>query len=361
MASSQNNSDGSQSSSPSSPATPNLGPLFPQFSSLPPELRHHIWRAALPAPGINFFNVHCFPNDHLGANRSTSPNYIYLDLRRLDIEDTDEEVAEYDPSAWLARSILRSVCREARVVCEIPPEECAEIVLTRPQRGLYIRAADGQLRALTPLHPPGRWEDEPPGPGIEPLEHRTVQTHVRDILCLSVENCSFNLPFEERPEFHDTVDSTVGIQIDDETDGWSYDPQLEPPLPGCITRENICIGVTRGDWATLEPTYELLGDIVSFSRQRDRETRLGPVAGLPLLMADVHVQEVGGRGLAEITPIEEVFWDRFGDAYIKLPWERIDQPIVFRVTKVWPERNDVRKRYMRSAILRSPKRPIGSR
>ncbi|KAI2633531.1 hypothetical protein GGS26DRAFT_50366 [Hypomontagnella submonticulosa] len=374
-----NSSTSSTSSSSSSSTTPSpsSSPLFPQFSSLPPELRHQIWRAAVPTPGINFFNVHAIPNDHPGANRSTSPNWLYLDLRRLTIEDTDDDVAQYDPSAWLARNILRSVCREARDICAIPQEERADIVLTRPRRGLFVRAADGQLRRLTPANyipntPPGprTGASAPAGRTSEPLEHRTVQVHAQDILCLSVENCSFNLPFEETLEAIDNVNTNINININwrtaggwppfGEDDGWTFDPQLMPPLPSKLPYQNLCISMTRADWPTLRHTHETLRGLISYSRAQDRDTSLTTLPALPLLLADAHRQELGDRDLAEVTPREEVFWDRFGDAHVALPWGWEDQPVEFRLVKLWPEKSDVMARYMRSAIFRSPKRPARS-
>jgi hypothetical protein len=95
--------------------------VFPYFSQLPPELRNEIWRNALPQQGLNFFNVHAAPNSHPGCSRSESPPFLCLDMRRLDIEDTDEEVSLYDPSVWQARHALRQTCREARAAVALEP------------------------------------------------------------------------------------------------------------------------------------------------------------------------------------------------------------------------------------------------
>ncbi|KAJ2985392.1 hypothetical protein NUW58_g5555 [Xylaria curta] len=86
-----------------------------------------------------------------------------------------------------------------------------------------------------------------------------------------------------------------------------------------------------------------------------------------LLLFDATIQDVGERRLDELTPHPEVYWDRFGDCYVRLPWRTGDfhlpdayYPITYRLTKVWPESNDIRKSYLESAILRSPKRPAQS-
>ncbi|KAH8163138.1 hypothetical protein CIB48_g5118 [Xylaria polymorpha] len=187
---------------------------FPLFTSLPPELRHHIWRLAVPSPGINFFNVHCFPNDHAGCNRSTSPPWAYLDLRRLSIEDSDAAVWEYDPSAWQARLAVRQTCREARDICSIPASKSAVLTLTRPRRGLFVRAGDGQLRNTPLRYDENENENKNKTEESEPVVRRTIEVHIDDILSLSVENCSFNLPHEETPLFSDDDDDD-----DDGVDG----------------------------------------------------------------------------------------------------------------------------------------------
>ncbi|KAH8163137.1 hypothetical protein CIB48_g5119 [Xylaria polymorpha] len=80
--------------------------------------------------------------------------------------------------------------------------------------------------------------------------------------------------------------------------------------------------------------------------------------GRLLLLFDAVTQDVGGRDLEELTSTPEVVWDRFGDCYVSLPWRSGPFfPVMDRLTKVWPETNDVRERYLRSALLHSPKRP----
>ncbi|KAI1801796.1 hypothetical protein F4811DRAFT_437690 [Daldinia bambusicola] len=355
------------SQSPEPPVAPSL---FTKFPELPPELRHQIWRMALPVPGINFFNVHCIPNDHPGTNRSTSPSWLYLDLRRLSIDDDDETVSEYDPSAWQAREILRRVCREARDVCSLSLAEAATITLTRPRRGLFVRAADGQLRELTPARRRSNFTgDQPDQPEeqqtdhLEPLERRTVRVHVDDVLCLSIENCSFNLPFEETPVANgggfvgEMFPYYGSVPDDDEGDlGWTYDPQLTPLLPAAIRRSRMCIEMARGSRIALQVAEEVLRDMLSFSQNRDMKPweMLGQV---PLVMFDAFKQELGQRRVEELTPWDEVFWDRHGDRYVALPWSSTDLLADYKLTKVWPEINDVRVRYLRSAMLQSPKRP----
>ncbi|KAI8959925.1 hypothetical protein F5Y11DRAFT_286434 [Daldinia sp. FL1419] len=351
---------GSESPEPLGPR-----PVFTKFPELPPELRHTIWRMALPIPGINFFNVHCIPNDHPGTNRSTSPSWLYLDLRRLSIDDDDEVVSRYDPSAWQAREVLRRVCREARDICAFSPAETATITLTRPRRGLFVRAADGQLRELAPLrrlsNPPLGQSDE--ADYLEPLERRMVQVHVDDVLCLSIENCSFNLPFEETPVANgggfvgETFPYGNGLPDDDEDDlGWTYDPQLTPLLPAAIKRSRICVEMARGGRIALQVADEVLRDMLSYSQNRNMKP-WEMLHQVPLVMFDALKQELGQRRIEELTPWDEVFWDRYGDRYVALPWSSADLCADYKLTKVWPEVNDIRVRYLRSAMLQSPKRP----
>ncbi|KAI0880586.1 uncharacterized protein GGS22DRAFT_174752 [Annulohypoxylon maeteangense] len=323
-----------------SPSTSSPEPLFPKFLDLPPEIRHQIWRFAVPVPGINFFNVHCIPNDHLGANRSNSPPWLYLDLRRLSIHDSDDEVSRYDPSAWQARETLRRVCREARDLCALSKSETANITLTRPRQGLFVMAGDGQIRHMTMFSVPAMVP--------EPLEYRTVSVRANDVLCLSVENCSFNMPLEEAVMFDDVETSTLL--------GWPYDPQLTPKLPLAISQSRICLSLARGDRSALAASSEVLRCLFSFSHGRSSE----PTSeSLSLLMLDAYKQELGSRRVEELTPRDEVLWDRFGDRYIALPWDSIELPAEYRLVKVCPENNNIRERYLQSVILRSPKRPVG--
>ncbi|KAI1092240.1 hypothetical protein F5B19DRAFT_230960 [Rostrohypoxylon terebratum] len=337
------------SPSPSpSPPTPEPEPLFTKFPDLPPEIRHQIWRAALPVPGINFFNVHSFPNDHNGANRSTSPPWLYLDLRRLSIKDSDAKVSRYDPSAWQARETLRRVCREARDICTLPESEAATLTLTRPKKGLFVRAGDGQIAALTSYTHREAMAREP-----EPQERRKVTVRADDVLCLSVENCSFNMLFEEIMSTDEVENSADGVDMNV---GWVYDPQITPSLPSAIPRSRICFSIIRRDKAALAACSEPLRSIYMFGDGSYE----GPLSdSLSLLMLDAYTQEVGDRRIDELTPRDEVLWDRFGDRYIALPWHSDDLPAEYRLVKVCPESNDIRLRYLRSALLRSPKRPVG--
>ncbi|KAI0467699.1 hypothetical protein F4859DRAFT_230801 [Xylaria cf. heliscus] len=360
----EEDTDSSSLSSTSSTAVPQ----FAHFTSLPPELRHIIWHLAVPSPGINFFNVHCFPNDHAGCNRSTSPPWAYLDLRRLSIDDDDATVSCYDPSAWQARLAVRQTCREARDVCAIPRSKSAIITLTRPRRGLFVRAGDGQLRK-TPLRAPGsagdNSSDTGPKPTIhpEPAVRRTIEVHVDDILCLSVENCSFNLPHEETPWLPDE-DEVDGLATGDADEGWAYDPQLTPKLPTSIPASRLCASMARCSTALLHVTTDALFGLLYSHIPGYLDLRPGELwPGRLLLMFDAGTQAVGERNIEELTSTPEVVWDRFGDCYVRLPWRTGDFnppdgfPIMYRLTKVWPETNDLRQRYLRSALLHSPKRP----
>ncbi|KAI0855773.1 hypothetical protein F4860DRAFT_448100 [Xylaria cubensis] len=352
--------DTSSQSSTSSTASPQ----FTLFTSLPPELRHQIWRLAVPSPGINFFNVHCFPNDHCNCNKSTSPPWAYLDLRRLSIDDSDADVSHYDPSAWQARQAVRQSCREARDIATIPASKSATITLTRPRRGLYVRAGDGQLRGLTPPRPITRADGITKfapitRPNVEPVVHRTIQVHVDDILCLSVANCSFNLPLEE--------------SLSQDT-GWAYDPQLTPQLPEQIPANRVFAGMTRRDAffcnSHRAPVHSLLYSHVP-EYQEEPFPDVSWTGPLRLMFDDEATQAVGNnnrRDREELTPTptpEDVVWDRFGDCYVRSP-ERASQPrdmpslITYYLTKVRPETNDIRDRYLRSALLHSPKRPAAS-
>ncbi|KAI0007671.1 hypothetical protein F4779DRAFT_590968 [Xylariaceae sp. FL0662B] len=377
---------GSDQDSPIS-SMPGVYSTFTKFPKLPPEIRHTIYLAALPAPGtgINFFNIHCIPNDHPGANRSTSPAWLYLDLRRLDIQHSDSDVFEYDPSVWQARNTLRQVCREARAVCAISEDKAIEMVLTRPKRGLFVRAGDGQLMKLTPfqrteLNVAGteaeaetNTDNETPSDdrnaqgveagtaseqvaaGPERLVHRTIQVHRDDILSLSLENCSFNLAYEEYEYDQDHPDG------DDEGDlGWAYDPQLTPALSGAIRVDRICISMARCRRGIL-----LALDHV----------KPGLFSSLPYFPTHEFVMFDAGSIREEQIPTDAgTFWDRFGDRYLPVwtdsspdrgPHEP-DWPEYFPLggkyvlTKVSPDTNNIRTRYMQSALLPSPKRPVRS-
>ncbi|KAI1183363.1 hypothetical protein F5B17DRAFT_443506 [Nemania serpens] len=395
-------------------------PQFPRFMDLPPELRHQIWRAVIPARGINFFNVHCFPNDHVACSRSASPPWSYLDLRRLSIDDTDAAVARYDPSSWQARAAVRQSCREARHVCAVPGHKAANVTLTRPRRGLFVRAADGQLRT-TPLRVPvhnrdrnrdrnratdghgeGYEEDHsspPPPVNPEPVVRRIIQVHIDDILCLSVENCSFNLPFEDSPSssspprnhhrhhHHNDNDNDEDDEDDDEDDdddreeGWAYDPQLTPALPRCIPADRLCANLALHATVSLRFAADALFGLLYAHIPGYLELPPGELwPGRLLLMFDddvmrhhKDVDEEGKEWGEEEEEDEEVVWDRFGDSYVRLPWKGgrgflryqhhqfpDDFPLVSQLVKTAPETSNMRERYLASARLRSPKRPARS-
>ncbi|KAI1078013.1 hypothetical protein F5B20DRAFT_550074 [Whalleya microplaca] len=366
----------------SSSATSASEPLstFSKFPELPPEIRYAIYLAALPEPGagINFFNIHCIPNDHPGANRSTSPAWLYLDLRRLDIEDSDADVFEYDPSVWQARNALCRVCREARALCSIPKDKAVDIVLTRPKRGLFVRAGDGQLIKLTPYQCPtpnktgadtdadGETSDqdahrdvgapaqsgEEVGTGPEQLVRRTIKIHRDDILSLSFENCSFNLAYEE-----------FEYDLDRPELGWAYDPQLTPALSPAIPLDKICISMARSRREILLAVDQVRPGL--FRRHPD-------VPYYEHVMFDARVID-----RKQMPTCENVFRDRFEDVYVPRPSdlqvaeslpEGHSSPVniayyplggKYRLTKLSPESpNDTRARYLRSALLQSPKRPV---
>lgn len=416
----ENTNESDCDTDPSPPSTDSSSePQFHRFSSLPPELRHHIWRLAIPSPGINFFNVHCFPFDHIGCNRSTSPCWAYLDLRRLDIEDEDDEVALYDPSSWQARYAVRQSCHEARVICAIPAEDAATITLTRPRRGLYVRAGDGQLRRETPSHIPRNYEKDdddddddvdtnnPVNPAnnnenqnhnsnsdnkhfVEPVVRRFIEVHKNDILNLSVENCSFNLPHEEHASSSsnddddddddddiDVLSSTPANFSFDENMGWAYDPQLTPSLPSSIPPDRLCVNLARNGTTfpirLSEPLFDILyGHILDYSdlpagAEGWPDRLLVMVDALPAQAIDEY------DDLTELNATPEIVRDRFGDRYVRLlrdlpimlppihwPEENRGVAVLSHLTKVAPESNNLRHRYLQSACLRSPKRPAHS-
>ncbi|TRX93569.1 hypothetical protein FHL15_005541 [Xylaria flabelliformis] len=352
--------EGTEDTSSQSSTSSTTSPQFLQFIALPPELRHYIWRLAVPSPGINFFNVHCFPNDHVDCNKSTSPPWAYLDLRRLSIDDSDADVSHYDPSTWQARQAVRQSCREARDIATIPASKSAPITLTRPRRGLFVRAGDGQLRGLTPPAPIRRIDETAKYrpfimDDVEPVVHRTIQVHVDDVLCLSVENCSFNLPLEESPS---------------QDIGWAFDPQLTPPLPAQIPANRVCAGMARRDTFLSThgaPVFSLLySHVPEYSEEGEPDDPNESWAGPLLLMFDdeATTQAVGNNSNKRDLENEVVAWDRFDDCYVRSP-ERASQseiriPITCHLTKVRPETNDIRHRFLRSALLHSPKRPVAS-
>lgn len=444
-------------------------PSFPQFASLPPELRAQIWRAAVStaeadhAPGINFFNAHAFPGDHAGANRSTSPPWLYLDVRRLAIDHSDAEAARYDPSVWQTRAAVAATCREARHACEaaaaaVPEDKRIVVTLTRPRRGLFVRAGDGQLRRLTPPH---AGYGGGGGSGFiyeEPKVTRKITVHADEILCLSLENCSFNMPCEEEdcasdppspspaPENYVMASTTgagtgTGAAAYDEAEtGWSYDPQLTPLPSGAggrvLPKYQYCVSLARGNAEALSVVggvvpgmlEELPGDCSCYgscghggeddsgheSQDRDGDdnepasantttTTAGsnsppsPASPPPspppprdrssrksqdgwIVMVDACVEDLGNRSLSELLaetraglagmwaecwypPPPMVYRDRFDDAYVLLPYAGLSGGERFSpyfLTKLAPERTDVRLRYLQSAQLRSPKRPVAS-
>ncbi|KAK8128677.1 hypothetical protein PG984_009785 [Apiospora sp. TS-2023a] len=382
--------------------------VFHKFTQLPPEIRHHIFSAAIPKPGINFFNLHTFPNDHPGANRSTSPPSLYLDMRRMAIEDDDEDVSEYDPSCWQARHALRQTCREARSVCAIPEDKRIPITLTVPKRGLFVRAGDGLLRSMMPLEAPRRRnsdDEEPPAelPETEPVVHRVVDVSADELFVLSVENCSFNLPFEESPALRGEDEDD---DDDDDSMGWSFDPEFRPCGVGRrgsrflgIPASKFCIGLARppndSTVTALQEAYMAIWcavtgwDPIVPMLQSPEAARLLTDDSFPAMEAHVAVfdeifqaQESSlavfedscdfvGRPKAiphrRTRPFTVAYRDRWDDRYTEVathdedyfPVESIVWPTLTARTlvKLGPEKSDVRERYMRSAILRSPKRP----
>ncbi|KXJ89158.1 hypothetical protein Micbo1qcDRAFT_206727 [Microdochium bolleyi] len=344
------------SDSGSSLSSDDFSPSFHLFVQLPPEIRHLIWAHALPPPGsgINFFNVHAFPMDHAGCNRSTSPPWLYLDLRRLSIVDTDDEVAQYDPSVWQARSALRAACTEARSICAIPPDKLATVVLTRPKRGLYCRAGDDKLRRFTPYT-----ERQSQGRPAEPKVTRTIHLNADDIINLSIENCSFNLPWE------DTLDeerSTTGIGPGYDPGGWGFDPQLTP-LPVGTHAHRYCVSMIRGQGTHFQTLTEALNEahhVAHGGAPEDHEIGFGMLEAQTFKLGrEAAYRTVAASDARARSEQARLYWDRFGDCYVPQAWTTpgAGRPWCYRLTKVLPESNDLRDQYVRSALLQSPKRP----
>ncbi|KAI0195476.1 hypothetical protein F4808DRAFT_440361 [Astrocystis sublimbata] len=355
--------------------------LFPKFAHLPAELRFKIWRLAVPSPGINFFNVHAWPNDHWKCDRSTSPPLLYLDLRRLAIEDKDDKVASYDPSAWQARLAVRQSCAEAYHACALRPSEAATLTLTRPRRGLFVRPGDLQLRTWTPLnygetcsmsHGTGRVMPK------EPAVCRTVEVHIDDVLCLSVENCSLNLPWEEDPVIDEDEEGS------DVCDGWSYDPELTPGLPPSIRPELRCVSLGNSSNQISSQLTDALVALLGEEREEGSVASADAHPPLLQLMFDsdtVSQQDSDASNLSlahiydedgihdwqrlEPTPKQSlVVTDRFGDRYVRLGTDNhlspryelvvsdeSETPYDFFFTKMSPETNHIRERYRWSAVL----------
>lgn len=326
-------------SSASSPSPEPSERDFPLFTKLPPEIRHKIYLAAIPSPGINFFNVHSFPNDHQGANRSTSPPSLHLDLRRLSIDHDDAKVASYDPSAWQARHALRQTCREARTICAIPDDKMVRLTLSKPKRGLFVHAGDGLQRSMTPL--------QEALPKAEATVCRQVEVHADEVVSLSVENCSFNIVFEESTMFH--------VGRDDEEDevnlGWAYDPQFRGANSLGIRSNRFCLNLARDEWAAMRVMEEIAPALF------EAATGAGPKASqLPdrgFIMLDAEARPNRSPVFDEVP----MFWDRWDDCYIAIPW--IDDSLFMntQLIKAGPERGPMRAKYYRSAMLKSPKRP----
>jgi len=362
--------DDSDADSDSSSFSTDTSHNFSLFPQLPPEIRLLIWSHALPPPGagINFFNVHAFPLDHAGCNRSTSPPWLYLDLRRLSISHTDDEVAQYDPSVWQARAILRSTCAEARSAAAIPPNKLAKVVLTRPQRGLYCRAGDDKLRRFTPYT-----EAQARELVAEPKVTRTIYIHADDVLTLSIENCSFNLPWEDTLDEDRMTNTLVGSHEEGPHDlgGWGFDPQLTP-LPEGIPARRYCISMIRGARAHFHTLTEAISEahhLMHGGSLEDHDIGYGMLdvqtfkLGLDAAVKTVATNSqksalVEGLG-AGLKQQVQLHWDRFGDCYVPQPWTSngAGRPWCYRLTKVLPEVDDLRGQYIRSALLQSPKRP----
>ncbi|KAH8203728.1 hypothetical protein TruAng_002141 [Truncatella angustata] len=307
---------------------------------LPPEIRHKIWLAAIPSPGINFFNVHSFPNDHKGANRSTSPPNLHLDLRRKYNSHNDQDVARYDASVWQARHALRQSCREARLICAIPGDKLIRLTLSIPKRGLFTEAGDGLQRSLTPM--------EHPAAEHEATVYRQVHVHADDMVVLSVENHSFNIFFEE---------STVFGPVDDDINlGWSYDPQFRDGISLGIPPGNFCLEMIRGRTGDIEEIAEALFVAATGNDENNDSVR---TFGNMMFTSKTMERERLHREFRDKSLRR--FWDKYGDCYVAIPWNHDDLAMASQIVKLSPEKEtSMRRGYVTSAILKSPKRLVMS-
>ncbi|KAK8042885.1 hypothetical protein PG994_013368 [Apiospora phragmitis] len=342
-----------------------------------------------------------------GANRSTSPPSLYLDLRRMDIYDNDEDVAEYDPSCWQARHSLRQTCREARSVCAIPEDKRIPLTLTVPKRGLFVRAGDGLLRSMMPLEVPRRGSDGEEAaaaalPATERVVHRVVDVSADELFVLSVENCSFNLPFEESPALRGEDEDSNN----DNDMGWSFDPEFRPCGVGRrgsrylgIPASKFCIGLARppndGTVTALQEAYMAIwcavtgwDPVVPMLQSPEAARLLTDDSSFPPMEAHVTVfdeifqaQESSlavfedtcdfvGRPKPmhrRLRPTTVAYRDRWDDCYTEVathdddyfPISSIIWPTLTARTlvKLGPEKSDVRERYIGRLSFSLPKRP----
>ncbi|ORY70482.1 uncharacterized protein BCR38DRAFT_422215 [Pseudomassariella vexata] len=363
----------SHSATPDPPSPP-----FPQFSALPPN-----------------------------CDTNVSPPHLYLDSRRLDPSDSDAEVSTYDPSAWQTRLALRQTCREARQICVIPPDKVLTLPLVLPDPNqdlnLCIRAGDGQLRSLTPFSN----RDVKPGVYTHRITRSINLLSTDDMIVFALENCSFNLPFEES--------SGGGRGDDDEAEvnqGWSYDPEFhEPAVQFGIREDRFCLCVARAtheilsvdgvrlmliNEATVRCQVPVDKTVVLFMCERDtmvdsrapmmdgvssstsgsgsgtRSAPHGVVATTNKTKTQNQDQSDTGlcdgnayadakgesvEKIAEKDKGQPICWeDRWGDLY--MPAHSGLFTFTNQLVKLRPEKTDMRRRYLESALLKSPKRPL---
>ncbi|ORY64495.1 uncharacterized protein BCR38DRAFT_435291 [Pseudomassariella vexata] len=356
--------------------------VFPKFTLLPPELRHQIYLEAIPSPGINFFNVHTWLKDHEGCNKETTPPHLYLDLRRMAIEDDDEAVSRYDPSTWQVRYALRQTCREARRMCAIPSDKVKTLKMTRPKRGLYLKAGDDRLRSETPL------VEEDALPDREPRVSREIQFHADEIVSLSIQNCSLNLPFEHSPVIRRERKADFPALTESDM-GEAYVPLFNDPS-SClgIAEDKFCLSLTRDDhgpalsWAISEILPSFLESVCGVAGvgpgriSEEEEWLLTDKAWVMLdaetavtSRADAAAWTAANPGIKwdedeEFEPADTGYfwqervgevkcWDRWGDCYAAAQSYSQGFFVDQQLLKVRPEKTDIRKRYTRSGLLPS--------
>jgi hypothetical protein len=252
-------------------------------------------------------------------------------------------------------------------------------------------------------------ENELAAPPPEDWVYRQIEVHAEDeMICLSVENCSFNLPAEEANNGNGGQSHLSPSDNDLDEFGWSYDPQFYRPAETLGIRPGrYCLNLARSDSVstrilTTEVAWDLLEAVTG--------SRLGRTIGQneffsaslaseilsrrendqileqqePWLMLDADTTILDGGRLVQYTSAShcslrpgesyvdedgrafyygEAFYDRFGDVYIHRRFEGEDgqrrgYPLYTRrqLVKIRPEKTDMRKQYMESATLRSPKK-----
>lgn len=255
-------------SPPDSPPNPDkfdAGPVFHRFPDLPAEIRHEIWRAAMPTPGLNFLTV--IPvlvggsvgspsasapkqNVHVAHIDAAFPGKLLIVGRLYDKSRRNGTCRLFwaspspsadDSSVWRTRHTLMSTCHEARTILMPPPHKLARMTLRRPVPE-DCTAADAGL-------------------ATSPYSYRTMShdivLHTDEMLVVNVEACAEAMRW-----------------LGERNQGYRWSTQL-PPVPRCIPTEQICIDYSLS-LPSLSVEWEALMTTVMRSSTRDnRKTKQG--------------------------------------------------------------------------------------